>query len=388
MIDFNNLKTAFSDKSDSDLNRAYVLFKSMNNRFVSKILIGLVQFSLKLHLPIKPIIKATVYKHFCGGETIKESQTTIDKLWQSRIGTILDFSAEGKESANDFNRALKQTLASIEKAAVSDSIPFSVFKPTGLTPFALLEKMSENSPLTIDENKQKKVFINRIDAICNAAATHKVAVFIDAEESWIQDAIDTVALTMMRKYNTQKAWIYNTVQLYRNDKLTYLNQLISTAKTDCFYLGVKLVRGAYHEQEIARAKAKNYLCPVHTIKATTDIDYNAAVKLCIQNIDTVSVCAGTHNEESSAYLTQLMETYNIDKEDDRIFFSQLLGMSDHISYNLAKAAYNVSKYVPYGPVKDVLPYLIRRAEENISIAGQIGRELNNIIAEKQRRKNS
>ena len=388
MVDFSNLKVAFSDKTNKDLSRAYFLFKAISNKYISKLLTQSLKLAMALRLPITSVVKATIYKHFCGGITIEDSQSTIDKLWKSRIGTILDFSAERKESDDDFERALQQTLFSIEKATGADSIPFSVFKPTGLIPFALLEKMSDNSPLTIDENKQKKVFINRIDDICNAAATHKVAVFIDAEESWIQDAIDAVALTMMRKYNTQKAWIYNTIQLYRNDKLTYLNQLISTAKTDHFYLGVKLVRGAYHEQEIARAKAKNYLCPVHTIKATTDIDYNAAVELCIQNIDTVSVCAGTHNEESSAYLTQLMETYNIDKEDDRIFFSQLLGMSDHISYNLAKAAYNVSKYVPYGPVKDVLPYLIRRAEENISITGQIGRELNNIIAEKQRRKNS
>ena len=204
MIDFNNLKTAFSDKSDTDLNRAYLLFKSMSNRFVSKTLTGLVQFSLKLHLPIKSIIKATVYKHFCGGETIQQTQTTIDKLWQSRIGTILDFSAERKESANDFNKALEQTLASIEKAAVSDSIPFSVFKPTGLCKFSILEKINNNNPLSADEEIEKKEYEARVDAICKLAFDKNVAVFIDAEESWIQDAIDSIAEQMMEKYNKQK----------------------------------------------------------------------------------------------------------------------------------------------------------------------------------------
>lgn len=388
MIDFSNLKVAFSDKTNKDLNRAYFLFQAISNKYVSNILTYYLKLAMALRLPITPLIKTTVYKHFCGGITIEDSQTTIDKLWQSNIGTILDFSAEGKESEADFNRALQQTLASIQQAATTESIPFSVFKPTGLAPFSLLQKMSSNSPLSIEETHQKDVFIKRIDTICKAAATHKVAVFIDAEESWIQGAIDTVALNMMRQYNSQKAWIFNTVQLYRNDKLTYLKELINTAKNDGFYLGVKLVRGAYHEQEIARAKEKHYPCPVHTLKENTDKDYNAALEICIKNIDTVAVCAGTHNEQSAAYLTQLMASQNIDKADDRVFFSQLLGMSDHISYNLAAVDYNVSKYVPYGPVKDVMPYLLRRAEENTSIAGQMGRELSNIIKEQKRRKNA
>jgi len=385
MIDFNNLKTAFSDKSDTDLNRAYLLFKSMSNRFVSKILTGLVQFSLKLHLPIKFIIKATVYKHFCGGETIQQTQTTIDKLWQSRIGTILDFSAERKESANDFNKALEQTLTSIEKAAVSDSIPFSVFKPTGLCKFSILEKINNNNPLSADEEIEKKEYEARVDAICKLAFDKNVAVFIDAEESWIQDAIDGVAEEMMVKYNKQKPLIYNTIQLYRKDRIAYFNALLKRAENK-YFIGIKLVRGAYHEQEITRAKAKNYPCPVHTVKINTDTDYNTALELCIKNIKRVAVCAGTHNEESAQLLTELLEGHNLNKNDKRIYFSQLLGMSDHISYNLSAENYNVSKYVPYGPVRDVMPYLIRRAEENTSITGQMGRELSNIIAEKQRRK--
>ena len=385
MIEFNNLKTAFSDKSDKDLNRAYFLFKLMSNPILSKALTDLSQIALKLHLPIKPIIKATVYKHFCGGETIADSQKTIDKLWKSKIGTILDFSAEGKESDDDFNRALKQTLASIEKAANSDSIPFSVFKPTGLCRFSLLEKNNSNSPLTAAEEKEKEKYENRVDKICKLAYDKNVAVFIDAEESWIQDAIDSIAEEMMKRYNTKKALIYNTIQLYRNDRVAYLNALLDRSKNN-FYVGLKLVRGAYHEQEIERAKANNYPCPVHTIKENTDKDYNEALTICLDNIDRVSICAGTHNERSSQLLADLMQKHNIEKGDSRIYFSQLLGMSDHISYNLAKETYNVSKYVPYGPVKDVMPYLIRRAEENTSIAGQMGRELTNIIEEKKRRK--
>ncbi len=386
MIDFNNIKVAFSDKSDTDLNKAYLLFKTISNPVVSKTLTGLVKVAMGLHLPIKPIIKATVYNHFCGGETIEESQKAIDKLWKSKIGTILDFSAEGKESAEDFNRALQQTLASIEKAATTDSIPFSVFKPTGLCKFSLLEKISNNTPLNKEEEAEKTAYEARVDAICNLAFTKNVPVFIDAEESWIQDAIDALTEEMMQKYNTKKALIYNTVQLYRNDRLSYLKTLVNKGKEKQFFVGVKLVRGAYHEQEIERAKTKNYPCPVHVIKENTDADYNAALELCIANIETVAVCAGTHNEQSSQLLVDLIAKHKLDKNDNRIYFSQLLGMSDHISYNLAKVDYNVSKYVPYGPVRDVMPYLIRRAEENTSIAGQMGRELENIIAEKKRRK--
>ncbi|MFQ3332568.1 MAG: proline dehydrogenase [Thalassomonas sp.] len=387
MIDFNNIKNAFSDKSDADLNRAYLLFKSMSNPLLSKLLTGLSQVALKLHLPIKPIIKATVYKQFCGGETIEQSQATIDQLWKSKIGTILDFSAEGKESINDFNRALAQTLASIEKAAISDSIPFSVFKPTGLCKFTLLEKINNCTSLSANDKKEKQEYEARVNAICQLAHDKNVAVFIDAEESWIQDAIDSIAEEMMKKYNTKKALIYNTIQLYRKDRITYLNSLLERSENK-FFIGLKLVRGAYHEQEIARAKTKNYPYPVHTLKANTDTDYNTALETCIINIARVSVCAGTHNENSAQLLADLMEENGLNKNDDRVYFSQLLGMSDHISYNLSVANYNVSKYVPYGPVKDVMPYLIRRAEENTSIAGQMGRELGNIIAEKKRRKNS
>ena len=387
MINFENIKVAFADKSDKDLSRAYLLFKTISNPIISNTLTAFIKVAMWLHLPISWAIKATVYKHFCGGTTIENSQATIDKLWESHIGTILDFSAEGKENEEDFNLAMNETIASIQKAKSESSIPFSVFKPTGLARFALLEKISNNSNLTKEEEIEKTIFEGRIENICQTASDNKVPLFIDAEESWIQDAIDDIAIKMMQKFNKNEAWIYNTLQLYRNDRVDHLEMLLKLATEKRFFVGLKLVRGAYHEQEIERAKEKGYNCPVHTIKENTDIDYNKALTICIENIDFVSVCAGTHNEESSALLVELLNKHNISKDDKRVYFSQLLGMSDHISYNAAKEGFNVVKYVPYGPVKDVLPYLIRRAEENTSIAGQMGRELTNIIEEKKRRRN-
>mgnify|MGYP003966624241 FL=1 len=388
MINFENIKVAFADKSDKDLSRAYLLFKTISNPIISNTLTAFIKVAMWLHLPISWAIKATVYKHFCGGTTIENSQATIDKLWESNIGTILDFSAEGKEIEEDFNLAMNETIASIQKAKSESSIPFSVFKPTGLARFALLEKISNNSNLTKEEEIEKTNFEGRIENICQTASDNKVPLFIDAEESWIQDAIDEIVIKMMQKFNKNEAWIYNTLQLYRNDRVDHLEMLFKLAAEEKFFVGLKLVRGAYHEQEIERAKEKGYNCPVHTIKENTDIDYNKALTLCIENIDFVSVCAGTHNEESSALLVELLNKHNISKDDKRVYFSQLLGMSDHISYNAAKEGFNVVKYVPYGPVKDVLPYLIRRAEENTSIAGQMGRELTNIIEEKKRRRNA
>ena len=388
MINFENIKVAFADKSDKDLSRAYLLFQAISNPVISNTLTAFIKVAMWLHLPISWAIKATVYKHFCGGTTIENSQATIDKLWESHIGTILDFSAEGKENEEDFNLAMNETIASIQKAKSESSIPFSVFKPTGLARFALLEKISNNSNLTKEEEIEKTTFEGRIENICQTASDNKVPLFIDAEESWIQDAIDDIAIKMMQKFNKNEAWIYNTLQLYRNDRVDHLEMLLKLATEKRFFVGLKLVRGAYHEQEIERAKEKGYNCPVHTIKENTDIDYNKALTLCIENIDFVSVCAGTHNEESSALLVELLNKHNISKDDKRVYFSQLLGMSDHISYNAAKEGFNVVKYVPYGPIKDVLPYLIRRAEENTSIAGQMGRELTNIIEEKKRRRNA
>jgi proline dehydrogenase len=384
---FNNLQAAFEDKSDRDLNRAYFLFKTISNPLISKTLTAFVKIAMWLRLPINSVIRATVYKHFCGGTTIENSQKTIDKLWKSNIGTILDFSVEGKESTTEFNRAMNETIASIQKASTASNIPFSVFKPTGLARFKLLEKINIHKQLSSEEEIERSEFEARIESICKISSQNKVPVFIDAEESWIQNTIDIFAVKMMQKFNKEQAWIFNTLQLYRNDRVTYFEKLLANARKNNFFIGLKLVRGAYHEQEIERAKRMGYPCPVHTVKRNTDLNYNRMLSMCIENIDIISVCAGTHNEESSTLLIDLLKKNKISKDDKRVYFSQLLGMSDHISYNAAKEGFNVAKYVPYGPLKDVLPYLMRRAQENTSITGQMGRELSNIISEKKRREN-
>ena len=386
MVDFNNSKKAFADKSNFDLNRAYILFKTISNPLISSILTASVKFALFLRLPISPIIKATIYKHFCGGETIIDSKETINKLWKSSIGTILDYSAEGKEKEQDFNNVRDETIKVLRTATDNEKIPFVVFKLTGLIKFNILQKLSNKEKLNKVENLEFDHFKLRITEICNEAVKANKPIFIDAEESWIQNAIDDIALKLMKKHNSKDILIYNTLQFYRNDRIDYLNEIIDKAKKDNFKLGLKLVRGAYHQQELKRAYRNNYTIPVHLKKENTDNDFNLALKMCIDNITIISFCSGTHNEESSNILIQLMHDNGLENNDKRIYSSQLLGMSDNISYNLSKENFNVSKYVPYGPVKDVIPYLIRRAEENTSISGQMGRELINIITEKKRRK--
>lgn len=388
MSKFENIKIAFQDKSNKDLNRAYLLFKTINNPLISRILTIVVKISIRLNLPINNIIKSTVYKHFCGGTNIENSQKTIDKLWKYRIGTILDFSLERKKKEEDFNLVMKEIIKSIKKAKNKKSIPFAVFKLTGLTRFSLLKKINKKSNLTVKEKLEEKDFRKRVENICRTASENHVPFFIDAEESWIQDVIDEISLKMMRRFNKKQTLIFNTLQMYRTDRIDYLKMILKDAKKHNYFIGIKLVRGAYHEKEIERSQQKGYICPVHTKKEDTDTDYNQALKICIENINVISVCAGTHNEESSELLMKLLEKHNISNNDKRIYFSQLLGMSDHISYNAAKIGFNVAKYVPYGPVKDVLPYLIRRAKENTSTSGQMSRELANIIKEKRRRKKS
>ena len=386
MVDFKNNIHAFEDKSNTDLFRAYILFKTISNPIISKILTKLLQIALIFRLPINFLIKISIFKHFCGGENIKECKKTIEKLWESRIGSILDYSAEGKESENDFKRVYDQGMKILDASKRNEKIPFIVFKLTGLIQFKILYKINKNQTLNNYEQKTYDSFINRINLICEQAEIINTPVFIDAEESWIQGAIDRIVLGLMKKYNQKKVLVYNTLQMYRNDRLMHLNNIIDTARREKFKLGLKLVRGAYHEKEIKRAKEKGYKIPVHLKKVETDKDFNKSLEICLNNIDIISICSGTHNIKSSENLISLMKKKGLENNDKRIFSSQLLGMSDNISYNLAKEGYNVSKYVPYGPVREVIPYLIRRAEENRSIAGQMGRELQNIITEKNRRK--
>ena len=383
---FNNLKVAFKDKSDFEINRSLLIFSIISNPVISKSLITLLKILIKLKIPVGFFIKHTIFKQFCGGTNINNAKTTIDKLWKSKIGSILDYSVEGKDKEVDFKRVKNETINNIIKASKSSKIPFAVFKPTGLTKFSLLEKINSNQNLNSNEMIEKQKFINRIEEICKTSYNYKTPVFVDAEESWIQDGIDMIVLSMMKKYNKKEVYIYNTLQMYRTDRLNYLNKIISVAKKEKFLLGIKLVRGAYHQQEIDRALKLKYDIPVFKTKNKSDESFNKSLKICCDNINHISICAGTHNEYSSQLLIDLMKKNNIDKSDPRIYFSQLLGMCDHISYNIAEHGFNTAKYVPYGPIKDVIPYLIRRAEENTSISGQMNRDLSNIISEKKRRK--
>lgn len=371
--------------SDKDLKRSYWLFKIIGWNWLIKAAPIMLKIFMPLWFPI-PIIKATIFKQFCGGESINDCESTIKKLNSQNVKTILDYSVEGIEGEATFNNNLKEALAAIEKSKLNKNIPFTVFKITGFGRFDLLEKINSKQTLTESETIEYKKIEKRLDIMCNAGLDANTPIFIDAEETWIQNTIDDMVLNMMKKYNTKKALIYNTTQLYRWDRLSYIKELNSTAEKGNFYIGLKLVRGAYIEKERARAEKMGYKDPMQKTKADTDKDFNLALKYCIENINKISFCCGSHNEESTLYLTELIQQHNIKPDDNRIYFAQLLGMSDHISMNMSQANYNVAKYVPYGPVKEVTPYLIRRAQENTSVKGQTGRELALILKEQARRK--
>ncbi len=345
--------------------------------------------ALKIGLPIKRLIKKTIFSQFCGGETIDECLTTIDFLGKYNVGTILDYSIEGKTSVEDFNATVAEIKATIVAGKNNPNIPFAVFKVTGISRFAILEKANNASAvLSPDEREELAQTIERVDAICSTAHANNVPVFIDAEESWIQDTIDRITLDMMRKYNKERAIVYNTLQMYRHDRLAFLKGEIDIARTELFHYGVKLVRGAYMEKERYRANEMGYPSPIQPTKEASDRDFNQALEVVVSSIETMALCAGSHNEQSALILADLLKKYGIESTDKRVYFAQLLGMSDHISFNLAHAGFNVAKYVPYGPVKEVMPYLLRRADENTSVAGQTSRELSLIIREKKRRKES
>lgn len=385
IISFNNTEIAFAHKSSSELKKAKLLFKSFNYplliQYGPKIAASLIDFLS----PVKTIIKNTLFAQFCGGESIEDCEKAIQTLKASNIGTILDYSVEGEETESVFDHTCKEILLTINRAA-SDrkNIPFSVFKTTGIGRMEVLTKVNAAEALSESEKVEYEKLKDRFFSICKSAYDNDVRLFVDAEDSWIQDVIDTLTYDAMRLYNKDKAIIYNTVQCYRTERVTHIKKVL--AEMDC-YLGFKLVRGAYMEKERERAQKMGYPSPIHANKSASDTEYNMALELCIDNIDRISICAGTHNEESSQYLVDLMDKKNIASFHPHIYFAQLLGMSDHISFNLAKAGYNVAKYVPYGPVKAVLPYLSRRAQENSSVQGQVGRELR-LINEELKRRNS
>jgi proline dehydrogenase len=385
-LNFENTEIAFQSKSNNDLIRSYWLFKAIGYNWLVKLGPGLVTTAFKLGLPIKGLIKATVFKQFCGGETMHECDEAMKELCHYGIGSILDYSVEGKESEAEFEHTTVETIQTIEKAANNPMIPFCVFKVTGLAPFELLTKVNTKAQLTKAEQTEFDKVKERVERICRKAYDNKVRIFIDAEETWIQDTIDALAREMMLKFNKHIAIVYNTIQLYRHDRLAFLKHSYEDALKYDYVLGVKLVRGAYMEKETGRALQMAYPNPIQPDKLSSDHDYNEALAFCIHHIERISICAGTHNEQSSMLLAQLMASKNIGPNDSRVYFSQLYGMSDHISFNLASAGYNVAKYLPYGPVKSVMPYLFRRAAENTSVKGQSGRELTLITKEVTRRK--
>lgn len=387
-ISFDNTQIAFESKTKKDLKRSYWLFKMVGNSSLVAFGEKLTHFALATHLPINRIIKKTIFKQFCGGEDKIECEITISHLAKYNIGTILDYSIEGKDKEVDFDAAMNEIISTIIKAKGNKDIPFSVFKVTGIARLSLLEKVNSKQTLIEEEQQEFDRIKNRIETICKAAFENDVRLFIDAEESWIQDAIDDIVNAMMLKYNKNRAIVFNTFQLYRHDRLAYLKQSAQHARENNYFFGAKLVRGAYMEKERERAEEKGYQSPIHENKEATDRDYDLASAFCIDNIGLISVCVGSHNEDSANVVVDIMEKKNLDKKNNNIYFSQLLGMSDHISYNLSNAGYNVAKYVPYGPVKEVLPYLIRRAIENTSVKGQTGRELSLILKEKARREKS
>ncbi|MDX5347166.1 MAG: proline dehydrogenase family protein [Hymenobacteraceae bacterium] len=385
-VSFDDTATAFAAKSDAELAKMYMLFAAMNNNKLVKYGTALTQKAFSWHLPVKFMIKPTIFNHFCGGETIEECQQAIDTLGRYNVGTILDYSVEGEGKEQSFDATASEIIATIERAAASDYIPFSVFKVTGLGNPALLEKVQNRQELNADERAAFERLRARVNQICERAEERNVRIFIDAEESWFQDTIDNLAYEMMEKYNRKKAIVYNTYQLYRHDRLDVLKQDYQDAVRGNYFLGAKLVRGAYMEKERRVADQKGYPSPINPDKPASDNLFDEALRYCVKHIDWISFCAGTHNEKSTFLLMELMEEAGIAPGDERIYFAQLYGMSDNISFNLAKAGYNVAKYVPYGPVESVMPYLFRRAQENTAIAGQSSREFNLIKKEMDRRK--
>lgn len=386
-IDFSNTEIAFKSKDNSALRKAYWLFRMVGSPRLVNFGKWAINLSFKLRLPIIWLVKKTIFSQFCGGETIEECSDAISKLKNSNVGTILDYSLEGKESNEDLDATTLELIETIERAKTDTFIPFSVFKPSGICKFSVLEKANTSTDhLNESEMKDYGMFVERMNKICKKAHELNVPVFVDAEDSWIQDSIDRMCEVMMWKYNKEKAIVYTTIQLYRWDRLDYLEKLYEKAKRDQIKIGVKLVRGAYMEKERERAKEMGYKDPIQPNKEATDRDYNEALKFCVERLDVFAICAGSHNEDSANVLVDLIAQKQLDIKDDRLYFAQLLGMSDHISFNLSSYGYNVAKYMPYGPVKEVMPYLIRRAQENTSVSGQTSRELSLLQKERKRRK--
>ncbi|HEX2901002.1 MAG TPA: proline dehydrogenase family protein [Bacteroidia bacterium] len=384
-LDFSNTKFAFAYKSDAQLKRTYRFFKMLGSNFLAKIGPPLVTFALKIRLPVEGIIRKTIFDIFCGGTSLEDTSGRSAELFRSKVLTILDYSVEGKSTEASFDATRDEIIRTLQHGAVDAAVAFSAMKVTGIADAELLSKLDGGRGLEPDEKAAIARGKARLQAICQVAFDLGQPVFVDAEETWIQKTIDTWTEEMMATYNKQRAIVYQTVQMYRHDRLAYLRGLIQKAKDQGHFIGIKVVRGAYIEKENARALELGYPTPMQPNKAATDRDYNAALRECMAHIGHVAICAGTHNEESAALLAVLIDEKGIPRDHPHVLFAQLLGMSDHISFNLAHNGYRSAKYLPYGPVKSVLPYLFRRAAENTSIAGQSGREVELLRKEVLRR---
>lgn len=372
---FDNTKIGFVLKSNFELEKAYFLFKIISNKTLTnfgKILLNII---LTFKLPLLFIVKRTVFKQFCSGANLEESMETVNKLYSKNVYSYLSYSVEGARNNDSFEKSCQDVIDSIEFASDKKNIPFTVFKPTAIS-------KTDN----LMRGEIDKIIFDRFDRICKKASEKNVKILIDAEESWIQDSIDSIVLMMMKKYNKQKTIVFNTVQMYRHDRLEYLKDLHNSSKQNDFEIGIKLVRGAYIEKENIRATKLNYKSPICESKKASDDNYNSGVKFIISNLDKFNLFCGTHNEESIYKIINMINQMGMERSSDKIWFGQLLGMSDHITFNLANENYNVVKYLPYGPIKEVIPYLIRRAEENTSVKGQTSRELTLIKNEISRRK--
>lgn len=385
-LDFNDTSIAYARMSDTDLKKAQFLFRLISSPKLVNAGKQLLNGLLRIHFPVEWAIKSTVYHQFVGGEELEHCSQIINLLSQYNVKSILDYSVEAIQDDDAINKVLNETLRSIRFAAKNPDIPFAVFKPSAFIQPQILDKIEHPETLSQDEHAQIEQFKNRIDILCHESASLGQPILIDAEHTWYQGLIDEIAEEMMLQYNKEHTIVYNTLQMYRIDRISFLQQQIQKAHENGYLLGLKFVRGAYMEKERDRARKYGYASPIHPDKTSTDRAFNEALKISIENMDVTSIFCGTHNEESCLYLTQLMQERDINKNNNNIWFSQLYGMSDHISFNLAMNGYNVAKYIPYGPVKNVMPYLIRRAEENTSVAGQTSRELRLLQKEIERRK--
>jgi len=385
-VSFDDTAAAFSFRDDRELSRMYWLFWLMNLGWLTHLAKYVIPVVIRLHLPVRKWIRDTLYKQFCGGETLEHVMQTADRLAHAGMHIILDYGVEGKETEEVFEHTCAEYVRMITYATRKPNIPFIAVKMTGLARTQLLEKLHERQNLTESEKAEWQRACQRLERIVQEATKHHIGVMVDAEESWIQSPIDACVMQLMQTYNRQKPVLFQTYQLYRTDRLEVLKSHILEAKEKAFVLGAKLVRGAYLEKERKRAVEKGYPSPVHANKNRTDEDYNEAIQYSLAHLQDVCCCIATHNEKSCQLAIQLMEEKQIAPDHPHVYFSQLYGMSDHISFNLARHGYRVCKYLPYGPLEDVIPYLMRRAQENTSVAGQTSRELRLIQQEITRRK--